>query len=122
MTTWKGSPNYTAGRNGKKITGLILHWMAGSLAGADATFQDRARNTSAHFGVEDDQVHQYVKEEDTAYHAGNWDVNLTTIGIEHSAQPGRNASEATYESSAQLIASLAKKHGFTVVSANARPH
>jgi hypothetical protein len=68
------------------------------------TFANRARNASAHYGIEDDKVHQYVDDANTAYHAGDWDVNLTTIGIEHSAQPGRLASDKTYESSAQLIA------------------
>lgn len=104
----KGSPNFTSGRENKGIQEFIIHWMAGNLASTDATFQNRARNTSAHYGIEDDKIHQYVSLDNTAYHAGNWGVNQTSIGIEHSAQPGRNASDATYESSAQLIASIIK--------------
>lgn len=104
----KGSPNFTNGRENKGIQEFIIHWMAGTLASTDATFQNRARNTSAHYGIEDDKVHQYVSLDNTAYHAGNWNVNQTSIGIEHSAQPGRDASDATYESSAQLIASIIK--------------
>lgn len=117
-----GSPNFTAGRQGNKVTGVIIHWMAGTLAGTDAVFQDTVRNTSAHWGVEDNNAHSYVAEVDTAYHAGNWDVNLKTIGIEHSAQPGRNASDGTYESSAQLIAAASKKWGFAINSSTIRPH
>jgi hypothetical protein len=98
-----GSPNFTSGRNGKPIRGFIIHWMAGNLASADSTFQNRSSNTSAHYGIEDDTIHQYVQDGDTAYQAGNWDVNLETIGIEHSAQPGRDASSKTLENSAQLI-------------------
>lgn len=120
--TWIGSPNYTAGRGGNKINGVIIHWMAGNLASTDSVFQNRTRNTSAHYGVEGDVVHQYVKEDDTAYQAGNWTVNQQTIGIEHSAQPGRDAVDATYENSAQIIAAAAKKYGFSVVGATARPH
>lgn len=120
--SWIGTPNYTAGRGGEKVTGVIIHWMAGNLASADSVFQNRQRNTSAHYGVEDNTVHQYVKEEDTAYQAGNWLVNEATIGIEHSAQPGRDASDATYETSAQLIADIAKRQGFNITSSNARPH
>lgn len=119
---WIGSPNFTTGRGGQKISGVIIHWMVGTLAGTDRVFQDRNRNTSAHYGIEDSNVHQYVKDEDTAYHAGNWTVNTQTIGIEHSAAPGRNASDATYESSAQTIAELSKKHGFAINSATVRPH
>jgi len=104
----KNSPNFTNGRGGKGIQEFIIHWMAGTLASTDATFQNRARNTSAHYGIEDDKVHQYVDLNNTAYHAGNWNVNQSSIGIEHSAAPGRNASDATYETSAQLIASIIK--------------
>ena len=117
-----GSPNYTKGREGQKVTGVICHWMAGNLASADATFQNRSRNTSAHFGVEDTTVHQYVNTDDTAYQAGNWTVNTQTIGIEHSAQPGRDASQATLDTSAQLIADMAKKYGFAINSSTIRPH
>jgi len=117
-----GSPNYTKGRGGQKVQGVIIHWIVGNLASADATFQNRSRNTSAHFGIEDTNVHQYVNTDDTAYHCGNWTVNTQTIGIEHSAQPGRDASQATLDTSAQLIADLAKKYGFAINSSTIRPH
>lgn len=116
---WIGSPNFTNGREGKPIKEVIIHWMAGNLASADATFQNRSRNTSAHFGVEDYKIHQYVDVRNTAYQAGNWEVNQTSIGIEHSAQPGRDASDATYESSAQLIAKLIRENN---VGKSFRPH
>lgn len=119
---WIGSPNYTKGRQGQKITGVVIHWMAGTLASTDSVFQNTTRNTSAHYGIENDNVHQYVRDEDTAYQAGNWTVNTQTIGIEHSAQPGRDASVATLETSAQLIADLANKHGFLINSSTVRPH
>ena len=117
--TFVGSPNFSNGREGKGKLGFIIHWMVGNMASADATFQNRSRNTSAHFGVEDENVHQYVDVENTAYQAGNWGVNLTTVGIEHSAQPGRDASEATYETSAQLIAKVIKENS---VGNNLRKH
>lgn len=79
----KGSPNFTSGRGGNSIREFIIHWMAGNLASTDAVFQNRARNTSAHYGIEDDKIHQYVDLLNTAYHAGNWEVNQTSIGIEH---------------------------------------
>lgn len=120
--TFIGSPNYTKGRGGQKIQGIIIHWIVGNLASADAVFQNRSRNTSAHYGIEDGNVHQYVRDEDTAYQAGNWTVNTQTIGIEHSAQPGRDASPATMETSAQLIADLSAKHGFVINSSTIRPH
>lgn len=116
---WIGSPNFSNGRQGNGIQGFVIHWIVGNLKSADSIFQNRQRNTSAHFGVEDDVVHQYVDVRNTAYHAGNWDANLKYIGIEHSAQPGRNASEATYETSAQLIAKIIRENN---AGYNLKPH
>ena len=116
---WIGSPNFTSGRDGQGKLGFIIHWMAGNLASTDAVFQNRSRNTSAHFGIEDNKIHQYVDVNNTAYQAGNWTVNLQTVGIEHSAQPGRDASNETYESSAQLIAKVIKENS---VGNNLRKH
>lgn len=122
MSQWIGSPNFTAGRAGNTISGVVIHWMAGNLASTDNVFQNRERNTSAGYGIEDDVIHQYVKDGDTAYHAGNWNVNLVTIGIEHSAQPGRAPSDATYESTSRLIAEKAGAFGFPIDSAHIRHH
>lgn len=118
----KSTPNFTQGRQGQKIQGVIIHWAVGTIESANTTFQNRSRNTSAHYGVQDDTVFQWVDDGSTAYHAGNWTVNTQTIGIEHSAQPGRDASQATLETSAQLIADLSKKHGFAINSSTVRPH
>lgn len=113
--TWNGSPNYWAGRT-QPVGRIVLHWMAGSLTGTDATFQANVgteRATSAHYGIEDENVHQYVRDEDTAWHARQ--ANPFTIGIEHSAQPGRAASDETYQSSIALVAALCKKHSIGAV-------
>jgi N-acetylmuramoyl-L-alanine amidase CwlA len=120
--TWIGSPNYTKGRDGNRITKVVIHWMAGTLAATDAVFQDTSRQTSAHYGIEDATTHQYVSEADTAYHAGRWAVNLTSIGIEHSAQSGRDASEATYQTSARLIAEICNRYGLPINADIIVPH
>lgn len=118
----KSTPNKTIGRQGNKVQGVIIHWIVGNLDSADRTFQNDLRDTSAHYGIENDTVFQWVQDKDTAYHSGHWGTNLSTIGIEHSAQPGRDASGATMETSAQLIADLANKHGFLINSSTVRPH
>ncbi len=106
--TWVGSPNFDSNR--KQIKKIVIHWFGiGTLAGADATFQ-KAGGTSAHYAVSDNIVHQYVKEEHVAYHAGNYSVNQESIGIEHDANPDKPLSEDSYKTSAQLIAELCKKH------------
>jgi peptidoglycan hydrolase-like protein with peptidoglycan-binding domain len=71
------------------------------------------RQSSSHFAVQDETVHQYVRLKDTAWQAGNWLVNLRSVGIEHSAQPGRDATDATYETSSQLIVQVCRQLGLT---------
>ncbi len=107
--TWYGSPNFTPGRT--DVEYVVIHWMDGYLAGADVTFQNTVRQTSAHYGVEDDTIHQYVNEANTAWHAGNFDANTRSIGIEHSAMPGRPASDATYASTIWLITGICQRYG-----------
>lgn len=106
--TWIGSPNYDTNR--KTIDRIIIHWIVGNLAAADTQFQKASPGTSAHYGIENSEVHQYVKEENVAYHAGVYTMNQRSIGIEHSADPNRPASDETYETSGELIAQISKRH------------
>lgn len=110
---WIGahSNNYEAGRKGQKITKVVLHWIVGKLSAADATFQDSTRIASAHYGIGPSEVHQYVKEEDTAYHAGNLTINRQSIGIEHQGGPDLPISEDTYKQSIELVADICKRYG-----------
>lgn len=106
MIKYIGSPNFFEGREDKQVNKIICHWIVGKLSVADKVFQDTNRNTSAHFGVGGKEIHQYVGTENTAYHAGNWNVNLESIGIEHEGGPELPISEDTYKTSAKLIAAL----------------
>jgi N-acetyl-anhydromuramyl-L-alanine amidase AmpD len=117
-----GSPNYMPGRQGTKIDRIVIHWANGTLQATDQTFQDVKRQTSAHYGVEDGVIHRYVEEEDTAYHSGDWPMNLRSIGIEHSAQPGREASETTYQTSAQLIRDICDRYSIPMDRAHIIKH
>jgi hypothetical protein len=110
---WKGcsSSNYSVGRSGKKVDKIVLHWMAGTLASTDITFNDGRRLASAHYGMGQTEIHQYVKEEDTAWHAGNFEVNQTSIGIEHEGGPDIPITEAVYKQSVELITDLCKRYG-----------
>jgi len=109
--TFLGSPYHATGRQGAKITDIVLHWMVTTLAGADAEFTYGSRGVSAHYGVENGTVHQYVNDLDTAWHAGDHAENIRSIGIEHSAAPGRDATAATIATSVDLIVSLCRKYG-----------
>lgn len=103
--------NYSKGRTwagvAYKPVMFVLHWMDGTLASTDKTFQNPSRKASAHFGIgADGTEHQYVQIADTAYGAGDWFVNLKSINIEHEGAPGIAITEACYEASADLIVTL----------------
>jgi len=133
IPAWNGTTgNYSPGRiyynagpkNGKTATvdKIVYHWIDGRLSTADDTFRNPYSVHSAHFAVENNTVHQYVKLSDTAYNAGVATVNAESVAIEHSAQPGRDASDATYESSAQIVYKTAQALGKRVDDFQHIPH
>jgi N-acetyl-anhydromuramyl-L-alanine amidase AmpD len=70
---------------------------------------------SAHYVVRsgDGFVAQCVRERDIAWHAGNWDHNTRSIGIEHegwSTQPSY-FTHTMYERSARLTAGICDRYG-----------
>ena len=108
------SSNFLAGREGNRVNKLVIHTMDGWIAGADARFHNPTAQVSAHFGVRvDGTLWQWVMTWDTAYHAGNWNVNLTSIGIEHEDGGDFNGvrPDALYARSAALVAQLCRENG-----------
>lgn len=127
--TWIGSPNFYP-LLGIRKRYIVLHWMVGTLASTDRAFQSRTRRVSAHYGVEDRTVHQYVKERNYAFANGTTTANTRGISIEHSGgyvgKDGRRVkpSRATHETSARLCAEIARRHklGKLIVGRNLFPH
>jgi N-acetyl-anhydromuramyl-L-alanine amidase AmpD len=114
---------------------IVIHIMAGSLAGTDVWFNSAAAGVSAHYGVgRRGEVHQYVAEEDTAFHAGtvdrpDWSLlkpgvnpNHYTIGIEHEGQPTDQWTEAMRSASAELIAAIATRWSIPIDRAHIIKH
>lgn len=108
---WVGSPNYGQGRFGNNIEFLVVHWIVGTLASADAVFANPNTDVSAHYAVGNGEIHQYVKESNTAWHAGNQTANRKSIGIEHQGAPTMPITDATYNTSADLIADICRRYG-----------
>lgn len=106
--------HFTSGRSGKKINKIVIHHNAGNLTvqGCYNTWQ--TREASAHYQVESSgKIGQLVWDKDTAWHAGDWNANLTSIGIEHAditANPWK-ISEACLDNGAHLVAALCKYYG-----------
>ena len=92
----------------------INTWLAGGAA-----------QTSAHYEVADNEIIGTVGENVSAWHSGNYDMNARSIGIEHknaTGAPTWTISEATYASSAKLIADICKRYGFYPDSTHIIPH
>lgn len=143
---WIGcaSGNYAEGRGGFRPDAIVIHLMDGSLSGTDAWFLigpehrgNGALASSAHYGVgKSGEVHQYVKDEDRAYHAGRikqptWsglalhpavNPNSYTIGIEHEGRPEDVWSEEMKGASAALIRSLSDQWGIPLDRAHVCGH
>lgn len=108
------STHMTKGRQGRRINKIVLHHNGGNLTGKGCYDVWQTREASAHYQVAaDGRITQLVWDTDTAWHAGNWDANLTSIGVEHadiSSNPWR-ISDATLDNGAHLVAALCKHYG-----------
>lgn len=115
-TNWK--PGLGNGRKIESIT--IHHWGASMSLDFDGIVNflcspRPANPTSAHYvaqgsdqhGAKKPRVACIVDPDDIAYHAGNWQGNLTSIGIE--CRPNGTADDM--ETVAQLIARLRNQYG-----------
>lgn len=134
---WIGSPNYNnsaSGLGAKTKTHIDMHWFGtnATLAGTDAEFQNpgtikngRGTGKSSQYGIgADGTVHQYVLEKDYAHTNGTYEGNATGITIEHEAGPNKPATAATIQKSAELLADIAKRHGWEKLEwlVNVFPH
>ncbi|QQM45078.1 N-acetylmuramoyl-L-alanine amidase [Streptomyces liliifuscus] len=108
--------NYTvAGRpTSHPVDFVIIHVTQATYANTLAIFQNPKKKVSAHYVVRsaDGHVAQMVRERDIAWHAGNWDYNTRSIGIEHEGWVDKPAyfTNAMYEESAKLTAAICTKY------------
>jgi N-acetylmuramoyl-L-alanine amidase len=127
QTTFVKSPNFTPGRKTYTPIAIVIHIMEGSLEGTDSWFKSTESVVSAHYGIGiNGEVHQYVLETDSAWHAGRvnaptWSLikpagngayinpNYYTIGIEHEGNENTDWSDATYQSSSAMIRDIAQR-------------
>jgi N-acetylmuramoyl-L-alanine amidase CwlA len=127
---WIGSPNFTPGRDGHSMAVepayVVLHTMVGTIESATARFHDPASQVSAHYGVGYDgsRLVQWVNEDDAAWHAGSWSVNLDSIGIEHEDRGQFNAPrpDGLYTAAAALVRDVCGRYGIPIDRAHIRAH
>ncbi|MDT0213686.1 peptidoglycan recognition family protein [Rothia sp. ARF10] len=85
------------------------------------------RFVSWHYTVRSDDGHvdQHVATRNVAAHAGNWYLNMHSVGVEHegkAGEPGTWYTEALYRSSAQLVSYLAAQKGIELDRAHIVGH
>ncbi len=94
---------------------VIMHTVQGSYSGCISWFQNCSAQVSAHYVVRssDGEVTQMLHEEDVGWHAGNWEYNERSVGIEHEGYVSDCGyyTEAMYRSSAALTADIAARQG-----------
>lgn len=97
----------------RRIDYIVIHDTEGSYGGIPSLVSN-PEYVSWHYTIRsgDGHVAQHVRTGDIAWHAGNWDVNSRSIGIEHEgylAKGGTWYTEAMYRSSAALVQHLATR-------------
>jgi hypothetical protein len=106
--------DYSRGRG--DITKVVIHTMEGTYAGSISWFQNCSASVSAHYNIRssDGEITQMVQEEDVAWHAGHWETNKASIGIEHEgyvSQPSTWYTDAMYRESAALVRDICDRYG-----------
>jgi len=97
-----------------KIDYIVIHDTEGSYASSLTLVQDPtyvAWNYTIRSS--DGHVAQHLEAKDVGWHAGNWYVNMHSIGIEHEGVAAQGATwytEAMYANSAALVRHLATKY------------
>lgn len=109
-----GSDHMTRGRS-RAIDRIVVHFTA-TLASArnNATYfaRNEGQGASAHYFVDDitPEIYQSVAEGDTAWHAGDWQMNCRAIGIEV-VSAGEDFSSTEVEKLGWLVKKLMAKYG-----------
>src|SRR5579871_2661250 len=115
--------NFCRGRPfGFRPEGVVVHTMGATLADREALFRRPGSCKSTHYGVSRaGEVHQYVDENDSAFHAGivvnpTWTLlkprvnpNFYTIGIAHEGMASQVCTEEQLCASAKLIGEIAER-------------
>lgn len=110
------SPMHWDGRYGRTINKIVIHHAATTdFDGIGRTFRG-GREVSAHYGVgQNNNVDQYVHESDAAWHSGNGEVNLESIGIENvnsaGADQGWPVADSTFNTLVELVRDIAARNG-----------
>ncbi|MFT8639012.1 N-acetylmuramoyl-L-alanine amidase [Bifidobacterium sp.] len=120
--------HYTKGR-AATIKYIVLHHNASTSPGNPYRAW-QTREASAHYQIEHGRIISHVEEENTAWHCGGPSTksgvtNSNSIGIEHlnaTGAPGWTVAADTEETSARLVADIARRYGIPIDRAHIKGH
>lgn len=103
---------YTAGRGGNSVSWITVHYTGapGSARNNGVYFSGGNRDASAHYFIDDDDIVSSVPEEDTAWHAGNFNANQCSIGIEVCSD-GEDFSDEEIARLTWLVGDIMSRYG-----------
>ncbi|MGW1893750.1 N-acetylmuramoyl-L-alanine amidase [Streptomyces sp. NPDC002004] len=118
-TAWvpANSANYTSSNRptAYPVDYVVIHVTQENFDTTLNIFRNPSKKVSAHYVVRstDGHIAQMVHHTDVAWHAGNWDYNTRSIGIEHEGWVDRPGyfTDALYEKSARLTAAVCNAYG-----------
>ncbi|WP_399082824.1 N-acetylmuramoyl-L-alanine amidase [Streptomyces sp. BBFR2] len=94
---------------------VVIHVTQETFADTLKLFKDPNHKAAAHYVVRssDGYLSQCVSEKNVAWHAGNWDYNTRSIGIEHEGwiDDPKWFTDALYRQSAALTAAICDRYG-----------
>ena len=111
--------------NRAPIDMIVIHTMAGTLKGSTAHFLNPKTIPSAHYGIGwNGELVQWLPESVNAYHAGVYEINRRSIGIEHEDVGNVNSvrPDALYETSSKLVAEISLAHSIPLDREHVRIH
>ncbi|MEU9707468.1 peptidoglycan-binding protein [Streptomyces sp. NPDC047967] len=107
---WRPIPiNYTKGGQ-SSVRGLVVHIMAGTLAGTDSWFRNPAARASSHFGTgKGGALYQWVDTSNRAWAQANG--NSAWLSIENEGKGGDALTSAQMDRVAEVFAWVHKTYG-----------
>lgn len=117
----RSSPAQTPGRQGWRVDRVVWHHTGGgSVAGALNWVTRPGADAGYHYLVDEGgRIFRVTPEGNTSWHAGNWQMNLRSIGICH---PVNGGGEATRRASVALTADICRRFGFPADGNHILPH
>jgi peptidoglycan hydrolase-like protein with peptidoglycan-binding domain len=115
--TWMPIPvNHTPGGQAE-VRGVVVHIMAGTLAGTDSWFRNPRAQASSHFGTgRTGQLRQWVDTADRAWAQGAG--NRSWLSVENEGHGGDELTDAQIDANARVLAWAHQRYGVPLQATN----